>query len=437
MRKSCLNNYGAALLSLGKYQPAIEKFEQALALSVSQNYVNWLYLVLGSLYYRIKKEQLGNTYFQLAIEHSDDKDAARLQAAKDMLAAKSYNKAAVTILKDIVRTSPQYAEASKMLRLNVDLEELFDMIYAPSAEEVQDTETLHRAIYHKMLNEIVILKSILDGLVYDYQASATILKTASQRLEGILAGIHSRREAGQKQAQAVPDDFRARLEMIASTAQDVSDFVNNGFFKLKADLQLIQYDLAAANPLAQELAKLIARIEQAENGLNDLKSVQEGMTIRQNTFEVQQLFATWQAVPTFQQAALRLDLRNGGNEFSGDEQKIRSFINELVENAVKHNPDKADLQIEMASYDETNPLIKAQTVPADQRYLVLQVCDNGKGVPPAKKDWIFLPLTTTAPQGSGLGLFIIARTLRKMGGYITETGTTGADFRIYLPYLKH
>jgi signal transduction histidine kinase len=170
--------------------------------------------------------------------------------------------------------------------------------------------------------------------------------------------------------------------------------------------------------------------------LNDLKSLREGITIRRSTFKIKQLFETWQAVPQFQQATIRLDIRNGEQEFYGDEQKIRSFINELVENAVKHNPDQPDLQIDIASYDELNPLIPDQTIPHNQLYLVIQVRDNGKGVPPNKKDLILLPLTSTAKQGSGLGLAIIHRTVHKMDGYITETGANGADFHIYIPYHK-
>ena len=59
-----------------------------------------------------------------------------------------------------------------------------------------------------------------------------------------------------------------------------------------------------------------------------------------------------------------------------------------------------------------------------------------KGIPPEKKEWIFIALNSTAEQGSGLGLFIIQRTLHKMGGHITETGTDGAHFTMYIPYQE-
>ena len=64
------------------------------------------------------------------------------------------------------------------------------------------------------------------------------------------------------------------------------------------------------------------------------------------------------------------------------------------------------------------------------------VNDNGKGIAPEKKEWIFLPLKTSSEEGSGLGLFIIKRTLKEMHGHIVETGTQGAAFEIYIPYIQ-
>lgn len=311
------------------------------------------------------------------------------------------------------------------------------MFNVPSEEELQDTDTLHRAIYHKMINEIFILKNILYRLDRRYQGSDSILRTAIESIEGIQKGINSKREIAKKQDRKVAqDDYRTKIAVISKTAQEISDFVNNGFFRLKSDIQRALRHVSPDEPFYQQLADLVARVEDSESALNDLKALHEGITIRRSTFKITQIFETWQTLPTFQHATIHLDIQNGNQEFYGDEQKIRSFVNELVENSVKHNPDTTDLRIDIVSYDETNPLIKNQTIPADRRYLVINVRDNGKGVPPDKKEWVFLPLKSIAKQGGGLGLFIIYKTLRKMDGHIVETGADGANFHIYIPYIK-
>ena len=75
-------------------------------------------------------------------------------------------------------------------------------------------------------------------------------------------------------------------------------------------------------------------------------------------------------------------------------------------------------------------------MPGEQKYLLITFSDNGKGVPEDKKDWIFQPLRTTSQEGksSGLGLFIIRKTVIKMKGYIREIGDNGARFEIHIPY---
>ena len=50
--------------------------------------------------------------------------------------------------------------------------------------------------------------------------------------------------------------------------------------------------------------------------------------------------------------------------------------------------------------------------------LVLEVTDNGPGIPPEFRGKIFQPFFTTKPSGTGLGLAIVGRRLAEMGGTI-------------------
>jgi signal transduction histidine kinase len=94
----------------------------------------------------------------------------------------------------------------------------------------------------------------------------------------------------------------------------------------------------------------------------------------------------------------------------------------------------------MYSSDIDNPMdIGSPSIPGDRKFLYIEFTDNGQGVPNDKKEWIFQPLKTTSPEdkGSGLGLFIARKTIKKMGGLIREVGevSKGVRFQIYLPYL--
>lgn len=67
--------------------------------------------------------------------------------------------------------------------------------------------------------------------------------------------------------------------------------------------------------------------------------------------------------------------------------------------------------------------------------VVLEVTDNGQGIPPEVQQRLFDPFFTTKEDGTGLGLPIAARIVEKHGGelrYETEP-RRGTTFRVILP----
>ena len=68
------------------------------------------------------------------------------------------------------------------------------------------------------------------------------------------------------------------------------------------------------------------------------------------------------------------------------------------------------------------------------RTVVVEVADNGPGVPKELRDRIFNAFFTTKPQGSGLGLAIVRKVIDAHDGRIDiQTGAHGTRFRVTLP----
>lgn len=78
------------------------------------------------------------------------------------------------------------------------------------------------------------------------------------------------------------------------------------------------------------------------------------------------------------------------------------------------------------------------TISADEKHVILDVQDNGPGIPKDKASQLFKPFFTTKSQGTGLGLVLSRNLALKMGGnleYLVNNNSTGAHFRLTLPKL--
>ncbi len=86
-----------------------------------------------------------------------------------------------------------------------------------------------------------------------------------------------------------------------------------------------------------------------------------------------------------------------------------------------------------------DPRITISTSQVDvngRRYALLEVKDNGPGIPEEIMPKIFNPFFTTKESGSGVGLFTVYSIVRGLGGHIEVESTKGETvFKIYLPVL--
>lgn len=66
---------------------------------------------------------------------------------------------------------------------------------------------------------------------------------------------------------------------------------------------------------------------------------------------------------------------------------------------------------------------------------VIEVDDDGPGIPPERREGIFDALTTTKAEGNGMGLFSVKASVAALGGGVTvrESPRGGACFRVTLP----
>ena len=432
--------YGKCLEQLGRYENAISQFKLITVDKLPQYHKNVVHISLGRVYYFLKLYIEGDKHFNIAIANSDDREKSILSSARSILAHSPHNQTAVKMLQQIAEESPRYAQAMEMLTLNLTEEEYFKTV-PDDSNNLKDAQILNRAIYHKIANEITILKGIAYRILRVSSIKDALLESIISNIEEVLREINHRRSLEKSQIEQIEiianNEYGKILEIIAKTAHDISDYVNNELAIVESKTRRAIKKFTGNDPQFSQFNKLLTQLELTQGALNDLKAINEGIRIKNRQFKVKKIFETWEFNTQIDNAQISLNIENGDSDFNGDEEKIKSILNELVENSLKHNPANSDLQIKINSQDVINPSgIRGANIPGIKKYLYIEFIDNGLGITPDKKDWVFQPLKTTATgtYSSGLGLFIIRKTLTQMGGYIREVGVNGVKFEIYIPY---
>ena len=108
-----------------------------------------------------------------------------------------------------------------------------------------------------------------------------------------------------------------------------------------------------------------------------------------------------------------------------DRNHLVRILNNVVKNAIQAIPGDREGEIVIRLYSRANEAI-------------IQVSDNGTGIPPEMQDKVFSPNFTTKSSGTGLGLAISQNMLESCNGriYFKTDLDVGTDFFIEIPLMR-
>ncbi|HEU5401570.1 MAG TPA: HAMP domain-containing sensor histidine kinase [Terriglobales bacterium] len=113
--------------------------------------------------------------------------------------------------------------------------------------------------------------------------------------------------------------------------------------------------------------------------------------------------------------------------------EVRMILDNILSNALEAVPMEGRVVIHVTrSRDWANPR---------RRGYRIVIADNGPGIGPEHEEKIFQPFfTTKTEKGTGIGLWIVERTIRKHGGSIhfrtsLQPHRTGTIFSVFLPVM--
>jgi signal transduction histidine kinase len=101
--------------------------------------------------------------------------------------------------------------------------------------------------------------------------------------------------------------------------------------------------------------------------------------------------------------SLSLDGASEKIDVSGTEESLSDVLSNLIVNAIEAVPASGSVRVRLARRDAN---------------IVLEILDDGPGIPEYVRPRIFQPFFTTKPTGTGLGLAIVEKRLAEIGATI-------------------
>lgn len=302
-----------------------------------------------------------------------------------------------------------------------------------------------------------------DGEVFPLELSLSIVNLDGE--PQFIGSIRDQTERQRMREMLVQSD---RLASIGLLAAGVAHEINNPLAYIANNLAVLERDLAgvlemmtayesACEPLAQVAPECLARIQALSDDL-DWPYVRENLNrmitktregVQRVAMIVQKMRGMARTSPTKMEPALLRDLVESAAEMV--QGRVRQHSVELVietEDVPKITCTPAEMgQVVLnlvvnaiQAVEEARPsqggrvVVRLRAEPGCQ---IIEIIDNGVGIPPEIRPHLFDPFYTTKPvgEGTGLGLSISHGIVTGHGGRIEVESATGQGtcFRIRLP----
>ncbi|HEX4568299.1 MAG TPA: ATP-binding protein, partial [Vicinamibacterales bacterium] len=280
-------------------------------------------------------------------------------------------------------------------RLELRLKELDRVIGYTLSRVKNGAETIGAVMFFKDLTQVEQREErerLRDRLASLGEMAAGIAHELKNPLAGIevMAGLLRRQVPDKKDAQSILADIINEAKLANAIVVEMLEFVR--------PVRLQVEHTALADILHQ--AVLLAESKTARGGVS-----------------------------------VTMEVPNGLPTIEGDQYQLCQMFTNLIANAFDALDGKGTVAI-TASLGAIEPDPAFAGSPQEPTPIVIvDVADNGPGVPAELNDRIYDPFFTTKPKGSGLGLGIVRKIVDAHDGRIdlSSTPETGTRFRVTLP----
>ncbi|MEM1436159.1 MAG: HAMP domain-containing sensor histidine kinase [Pseudomonadota bacterium] len=247
-------------------------------------------------------------------------------------------------------------------------------------------------------------------------------------LRSIAQSLLSFQQSLQRLAQA-DETLRAQNEKLSFANDELNRFAYAASHDLRSPLRgvktlasFIREDFEGPLPDAIEhhMARMETRLNKMEVLLEDLLSYSRAGNEKEPFAPLSMREAVNEAQALLSREAQE-DIRWEGplDVVQVPPQTTRQTLRNLIDNSIKHHDGREPLQVRIRARHEAD------------RWTLIEVVDNGPGIPPAYRDRVLQMFQTlksaSASRTSGLGLPMVQRMVKQAGGRITLLDGDGSD----------
>ena len=214
-----------------------------------------------------------------------------------------------------------------------------------------------------------------------------------------------------------------RLAAIGKLAAGVAHEINNPLTGVLTNASLMLADLPPEDPRRADLQSIVDETLRCRTIVKGLLDFARQTRPQKQLVEigeiVEDVLGLVRNQASFQNIVVTTDLASGVPSVMADRDQLRQVVLNAVLNAAEAMPHGGSLRLTTRSVD-------------DGSVVVVEIADNGPGIPPAIRDRIFEPFFTTKKTGTGLGLSIAYGILEEHGGTLQVQSPPGGGTTIVI-----
>jgi two-component system cell cycle sensor histidine kinase/response regulator CckA len=236
-----------------------------------------------------------------------------------------------------------------------------------------------------------------------------------------------------------------KMQAIGQLAGGVAHDFNNLLMAIELRIDELLQRHPVGDPSYEGLSQIRQTGNRAADLVRKLLAFSRKQTVQRVTLDVGELISEFQVLlGRLLPEDVKLDTHYGKNlpQVRADKSQLETAVMNLVVNArdaVRGQKGGGVIRIETARLTKPEAIARGYADPRAPAgdVAMIEVSDNGPGIPPDVQSAIFDPFFTTKPlgEGTGLGLSTVYGIVKQADGWIHVDSTVGkgAAFRIFLP----